>query len=185
MPVPFGGPLQYHVPVRRKQKAGRARSGTGFTVPQRAGGLIQALREHEGIGVSATKMKIAIGMAMFLCAALGGLAGANVTVAPLDDGPPQVPDYRCSTGGMSKTLGTTQWLVYSCDDAQTLVFVSDPESLASPYYFTVFPHGTEYHVFGEGTGDRQATEAAFKEIELFTTADIRALLDETRAPQPH
>jgi hypothetical protein len=135
--------------------------------------------------VSGTKMNVAIGMGMFLCAVLGGFAGANVTVAPLDDGPPHVPDYRCNTGGMSKTLGMTQWLVYSCDDAQTLVFLSAPQSPANPYYFTVFPHGTEYHVFGEGTGDREATDAAFKEIELFTTADIRALLDETRSAHPH
>jgi hypothetical protein len=133
--------------------------------------------------VSRTKMKIAIGMGMFLCAAVGGIAGANVTVASLDDEPPRAPDHRCN-GGVSKTFGMTEWLVYSCEDDQTLVFVSAAGSPADPYYFTVFPQGTEYHLFGEGTGNRQATDAAFKEIELFTTADIRGLIAETRSAGP-
>jgi hypothetical protein len=124
-------------------------------------------------------------MGMFLCAALGGLAAANVTVASSDDVPRRDPDYRCSTGGMSKTFGMTEWLVYSCEDAQTLVFLSAPGSKAYPYYFTVFPQGTEYHLFGEGTGDREATDAAFKEIELVTSTDIHALLAETRSAQHH
>ena len=131
--------------------------------------------------MSITKTKLAIGLGMFLGAGLGGLAAANSPASMFDDPPPRTPDQRCSTGGVNKTFGATQWLVFSCGDNQTLVFLSAPGSPADPYYFAVYPDGPDYHVFGEGTGDREATDAAFKEIELFTTADIRSLIDETKS----
>lgn len=131
-----------------------------------------------------TTTRIAIGLGMVLCGALGGLAAANVNVATLDDVPPRAPDVNCSTGRVNRTFGASEWLVYSCDNDRTLVFLSTPGSPADPYYFTVFPQGGEYHLFGEGTGDRQATDAAFKETEHFSLADIRSLIDETKTARP-
>jgi hypothetical protein len=133
--------------------------------------------------VAGTTTRIAIGMGLLLCAALGGLAGATVTVAPLDDLPPSAPGPKCTKAAATKTFGMTEWEVFGCDDDRTLFIVSAEGNPASPFYFTVYPENGEYHVFGEGTGDRQATDAAFKEIELFTSADIRALMDEAKSAQ--
>jgi len=105
---------------------------------------------------------------MLLCLA------ACVAAEPLAAQPAK-PQMACKIGPIEKTYGSTQWKIYSCDDHKSLVFVSAPGSPASPFYFLRSPEG----VSGEGTGSKQATDAAYAEIAKLTTADAGALIQAT------
>jgi hypothetical protein len=89
---------------------------------------------------------------------------------------------NCKTGPVIKIYGQTQWLVYSCDDGMTLVFVAAPDSPAMPFYFVLLPTDTGYRLFGEGAGKKEATAAAFEEIKTISASvrDIANLILETR-----
>ena len=81
----------------------------------------------------------------------------------------------CKIGPVEKTFGATQWLVYSCSDGKSLLFVSAANSPASPFYFSLTPE----RLFGEGTGDQGATDAAYADIRKLSEADVAALLQAT------
>lgn len=100
------------------------------------------------------------------------LAGASIGQdAPL----------QCNIGPVTKVYGSTSWLVYSCNDAKSVVVVSAPGSAASPFYFFFHPEGAAYHLTGEGTGSKAATDAALHELQSLSRRDIQALLRETKA----
>jgi len=103
--------------------------------------------------------------------ALLAAAIAAVPTAAYCDGQP----LNCKTGPVEKTYGSTKWLVYSCGDARTLVFVSAPGSAAFPFYFFRAKDG----LHGEGTGDKKATDAAFAEISKIDDEDATALVQAT------
>jgi len=46
---------------------------------------------------------------------------------------PFAETLKCDIGPLNKSYGGTPWLVYSCNDEQTLVFVSERGSPASPF----------------------------------------------------
>ena len=89
-------------------------------------------------------------------------------------------DLNCKIGPVEKTYGTSKWLVYSCGDGLSLVFVSAPGSAAFPFYF--FRMKGELH--GEGTGDKKATDAAFAEIKKLDDEDASALVHSTQTVRP-
>jgi len=89
------------------------------------------------------------------------------------------PQLACERGPLTKTYGKSQWLVYSCSDERTLVFISAPGSPAFPFYFSYFPEKGRYRLAGEGTGDKAATAAANRELEALTPAAIGALIRAT------
>ena len=128
-----------------------------------------------------TKARIAFGIGLSVCAAIAGLAVANVYEVA-SEVPLKAPEHACSKGLANKRFGTTEWTVFACDDDRTLVIVAAEGNPADPFYFTVFPQGSDYHVFGEGTGNRQASDAAFAEIEQLSFLQIRALIDEAKSP---
>jgi hypothetical protein len=88
---------------------------------------------------------------------------------------------KCETGPVSKTYGSNAWLVYSCDDAKSIAIVSAQGNPAMPFYFILHPKDGTYQLEGEGTGDKAATDAAARELQRLSTADISALINETRA----
>jgi len=90
------------------------------------------------------------------------------------------PTLTCNVGPLSKTFGQTQWLVYSCDDASTLIVVSGPGNPASPFYFSFSLEGTSYHLRGEGTGSKPASDAAYGELQALSTSTIRSLIEQTK-----
>jgi hypothetical protein len=90
------------------------------------------------------------------------------------------PQLACERGPVNKTYGKSQWLVYSCSDERTLVFISAPGSPAFPSYFSYFPEKGGYRLAGEGTGAKAATAAAHKELEALKPTEISALIRETR-----
>ncbi len=88
---------------------------------------------------------------------------------------------KCDTGPVSKTYGKTQWLVYSRNDDRTVVIVSAPGNPATPFYFVFYPRENGYWLSGEGTGRKDATGAAFDELNALSEPDIAALIEQTKA----
>jgi hypothetical protein len=97
------------------------------------------------------------------------------------DSAAQDAPLQCNIGPVTKIYGAAPWLVYSCNDAKSVVVISAPGSAASPFYFIFSPEGAEYHLRGEGTGSKPATDAALHELQSLSTKDIQALLRETKA----
>ena len=88
--------------------------------------------------------------------------------------------YTCEQGPIVKTIGGSEWNVYSCTDELTLMFLAVEGSPAHPFIFILSPEGEGYALYGQGTGDRAATQAARDEIATFTAETARALIEETR-----
>lgn len=96
----------------------------------------------------------------------------------------QAPTLQCNIGPVRKVFGGVSWLVYSCDDTKSVVVVSARGSPASPFYFMFSPEGGHYHLRGEGTGSRAATDAALKELQALSSRDIENLILETKRTHP-
>jgi hypothetical protein len=90
------------------------------------------------------------------------------------------PRMKCQTGPVHRDFGGTNWIVYSCDDQQSMVVISAGGSPASPFYFVLKPNGGTYSITGEGTGDKKASDAAGDALSRMTPADFATLLAETR-----
>jgi len=103
-----------------------------------------------------------------------GAAGRAVAAPPTSG----IPALSCTIGPASKVFGGRTWLVYGCNDGRSVVVVSGPGNPAMPFYFifTYGPKGMELH--GEGTGNKQATDAAFKELKALSQADVAALFQQ-------
>jgi hypothetical protein len=93
---------------------------------------------------------------------------------------PQPQPLKCNIGPVARTYGMTPWLVYSCDDDRSVVIISAPGNPAMPFYFMFSPSGDGYKLYGEGTGRKEATAAAFAELEDYTQQDIAALIKLTK-----
>lgn len=87
---------------------------------------------------------------------------------------------KCDVGPVNKEYGKTQWLVYSCNDQRSVVFVSAPGNPAMPFYFMLSPSNSGYQLRGEGTGRKEATAAAFGAIQALSDKDIAILIAETK-----
>jgi len=85
----------------------------------------------------------------------------------------------CATGPVIKTYGGSKWLVASCSDGKSLVFVAQEGSAAAPFEFDLTYTGDGYDLAGKGTGDRKATDAAYAELQKLTGPSVRALVAET------
>jgi hypothetical protein len=69
----------------------------------------------------------------------------------------------------------------SCADGKSLAVVADTAHGASSFFFVVAWRDSGYHVSGEGNGDGSAFNAAGHDLEALTSAQIVALIAETRA----
>ena len=88
---------------------------------------------------------------------------------------------QCDVGPVTKVFGAVPWLVYSCNDATSVVLVSASGSPAMPFYFIFSFEGSAYRLRGEGTGSKAATDAALKDLQALSASDIVALRRETLA----
>ena len=86
---------------------------------------------------------------------------------------------NCDIGPLKKTYGNTPWLVYSCTDNETIVIVSDAGSPAMPFVFSFHKKDNGYHLTGEGTGNKQATNAAYTELSKLTEPNLLQLITHT------
>jgi hypothetical protein len=92
----------------------------------------------------------------------------------------------CDSGPIARTYGKTSWLIYGCNDGQSVVIVSAPGNPVAPFYFLVHPSAEGHRIEGEGTGSRATTDAALAEIKTLTDADIAALIESAkRAKNPN
>jgi hypothetical protein len=91
------------------------------------------------------------------------------------------PPLKCDVGPVTKVFGSVPWLVYSCNDASSVVLVSAPGSPAMPFFFSFTLEGTAYRLRGEGTGSKAVTDAALKELQALSATDIMTLRRETIA----
>ena len=87
---------------------------------------------------------------------------------------------KCVVGPLEKTYGKTQWLVYSCDDARSVVIVAAPLSPARPFVFRFLAQKNGYLLQSKGTGDKAYTAAAFGELKIMSMDDIEALVKLTK-----
>ena len=95
--------------------------------------------------------------------------------------PQAQPGMKCETGPVTRTFGGNLWLVYSCDDKATIVVISSQGNPATPFYFILNPKGSGYAIYGEGNGDKAASDAAGGDLARLTPNDIAALIGATQA----
>ena len=88
---------------------------------------------------------------------------------------------QCEIEPITKEFGSVPWLLYSCDDGKSLVVVSAPGSRAAPFYFFFSPEGRGNHLRGEGIGLKPLTEAALKDLQALSNAEITGLVGQTIA----
>ena len=87
---------------------------------------------------------------------------------------------KCEAGPVTRTFGGTPWLIYGCQDGQSLAIVSAPGNPAMPFYFFFSPSNNGHRLVGEGTGSKQASAAALTELNALSAADVIALGVEAR-----
>jgi hypothetical protein len=92
---------------------------------------------------------------------------------------PKAPD-SCATGPVEKTYGGTPWLVASCSDGKSLVFVAKEGSQAAPFEFDLTYTGDGYDLNGHGEGERKFTDTAYAELQKLTGKDVLELLLATK-----
>jgi len=100
--------------------------------------------------------------------------------APVGAAEPSPPE-QCITGPIEKTYGGTPWLVVSCSDGKSLVFVAKEGSKAAPFEFDLTFTGNDYDLAGHGKGDRKLTAAAYADLQKLTGKDVLELLNATKA----
>lgn len=110
-----------------------------------------------------------------------GLLLLALTV-PVDaaEAPKRDQPQRCEIGPLHRTYGGKGWLVYSCLDKSTLVLSADRDNPAVPFVFIFYYKGGAYHLYGEGTGQKEYTAAAFEELNKLDTRDITSLIAATQ-----
>ena len=94
-----------------------------------------------------------------------------------DPGQPE----QCATGPIEKTYGGTPWLVASCSDGKSVVFVAKEDSKAAPFEFDLTFTGNDYDLAGHGKGDSKLTAAAYADLQKLTGKDVLDLLNATKA----
>jgi hypothetical protein len=87
---------------------------------------------------------------------------------------------KCDVGPLHMTYGKVPWLVYSCTTDKNVVIVSAPGSPAMPFVFCFCMTEGSYRLYGEGTGNKGLTDAAFKDLHQFTAEDIAGLIQQTK-----
>ena len=109
------------------------------------------------------------------------VAAVAFTVAvELQDVGAQPGPMACELGPVTRTYGQSDWLVYSCSDEQSLVFVSAPGNAAMPFVFISTPTADGYRLYGEGSGSQDATRPAYEDLTRMTEEERDALLTETK-----
>jgi hypothetical protein len=91
---------------------------------------------------------------------------------------------QCATGPIEKTYGGSLWLVASCSDGKSLVFVAKDGSKAAPFEFDMMYSKDGWDLTGKGKGDRKATDAAYAELSKITGEQVHALVQETLKTKP-
>lgn len=92
---------------------------------------------------------------------------------------------NCVVGPIPKKFGQSDWLIYSCDDSAAIVVVADKGNPAGPFYFILTPDHTSYHLYGEGNGDKHASDLAYAELAKLSETEILGLISQTKTVAPN
>lgn len=95
------------------------------------------------------------------------------------------PSLECDRGPINKTYGGSAWLVYGCNDNRSLAIISAPGSAAFPFVFFALVSPKDFKLHGEGTGNKAATDAAYKELSALTANDLEALAAQAKTVARH
>jgi hypothetical protein len=87
---------------------------------------------------------------------------------------------NCHVGPIELRIGLGKWQVTSCDDGRSLAFATVAGNPAMPAVLFVLRNAEKAHITGEGTGDKQATSAAFEQLKSMTEAQFDALVEVTK-----
>lgn len=98
------------------------------------------------------------------------------------------PSQQCDVGPLNKTFGKAPWLVYSCNNEKAegkamLILVSAPGNPAMPFVFFYYIKDGEYRLYGEGTGNKEVTDAALNELQRLSEPEITKLILQTQQVQ--
>ncbi|RDI96912.1 hypothetical protein DVT68_19505 [Dyella solisilvae] len=104
----------------------------------------------------------------------------GLTVSANGAASPEAPVLKCEVGPVSRQFGDTPWLVYSCEDAKSLVVVAAPGNPVMPFFFFLKHSQNGYTVRSEGTGDKSVTDAAAADLSQLSDEEIAALIAETQ-----
>jgi hypothetical protein len=120
----------------------------------------------------------------YLAAILLGLICSSSFASPQPADSARPPALKCEVGPLHETYGKTEWLVYACSDARSVVIVSAEGSPAAPFYFIFYirPDGT-MKLYGEGNGKKSATQPAFDELKRLSQSDVAALVAQAQSLQ--
>lgn len=88
---------------------------------------------------------------------------------------------KCEAGPVKRTFGGGVWQVTGCNDQSSLVVTADKDNPAAPFYFFMMKVDGQYRIAGQGTGDRQASDAAAAALEKLSSSEIAALIAAARA----
>lgn len=89
---------------------------------------------------------------------------------------------ECNIGPIEKSFGRSNWLVYSCNDEDSLVVVSAKGNPAMPFYFFIGRRDGTRSLRGEGNASKESTSAAFEELSALVKleASVQELLRATK-----
>ncbi len=88
---------------------------------------------------------------------------------------------HCDIGPVRKTYGGSEWGIYSCPDNTTVIFYSVAGTPAAEFFFMLYRDEEGMHLYGEGNGDKHATDIAYEELSKLDVQDVQALIDATKA----
>jgi hypothetical protein len=87
----------------------------------------------------------------------------------------------CNIGPVTRSYGGGQWLVYGCSDGKSVVLVTAQGNPGFPFVFSFLYTSKGMTLYGEGNGDKKATDAAFKELQPLSQTDVAALFQQAKA----
>jgi hypothetical protein len=96
----------------------------------------------------------------------------------------QAEPIKCKVGPIDRSFGGTEWQVYACDDGRSVLARAKDGNPAAPFFFIVAAKGAAYEVYGEGTGEQAASDAAYAELNKLAPAAIAELHAQATATAP-
>ena len=99
----------------------------------------------------------------------------------------QAEPIKCKVGPIDQSFGGTEWQVYACDDGRSLLSVAKDGNPAAPFYFILAATEKGHELYGEGTGDKSASDAAYADLQKLDEATIARLYAQASAaasPKP-
>jgi hypothetical protein len=93
----------------------------------------------------------------------------------------QAEPIKCKAGPVDQSFGGTEWQVYACDDGRSVLTRAKGDNPAAPFYFIIAATEKGHEIYGEGTGDKAASDAAYAALQKLDEAAIAKLYAQATA----